>query len=91
MVFRESWAAKKSRIRGASPYGHLANWDVSLRYMPALLRADDVPVRFSHREDWWRFATRTTGSPTYPVIREDLASRERLMLGSIVGRWFHGL
>ncbi|PCH38077.1 hypothetical protein WOLCODRAFT_142388 [Wolfiporia cocos MD-104 SS10] len=26
-VFSESWAAKKSRIRQSSPYGHLANWD----------------------------------------------------------------
>lgn len=28
-VFSESWAAKKSRIRAASPWGHLATWDVS--------------------------------------------------------------
>ncbi|KAI6022687.1 kinase-like protein [Pisolithus marmoratus] len=27
VVFNESWTAKKSRIRHASPYGHLANWD----------------------------------------------------------------
>ncbi|EDR14837.1 uncharacterized protein LACBIDRAFT_290773 [Laccaria bicolor S238N-H82] len=27
VVFSESWATKKSRIRHASPYGHLANWD----------------------------------------------------------------
>ncbi|KAF9464718.1 kinase-like protein [Collybia nuda] len=27
VVFSESWAAKKSRIRHSSPYGHLANWD----------------------------------------------------------------
>ncbi|XAO25918.1 hypothetical protein I312_104751 [Cryptococcus bacillisporus CA1280] len=27
-VFRESWSAKKSRIRAGSPWGHLANWDV---------------------------------------------------------------
>ncbi|KAG1715702.1 hypothetical protein ID866_1465 [Astraeus odoratus] len=27
VVFSESWDAKKSRIRYASPYGHLANWD----------------------------------------------------------------
>lgn len=27
VVVSESWAAKKSRIRQASPYGHLANWD----------------------------------------------------------------
>lgn len=27
-VFKESWAAKKSRIRASSPWGHLANWDV---------------------------------------------------------------
>lgn len=27
VVFSESWAAKKSRIRQASPYGHLASWD----------------------------------------------------------------
>ncbi|KAH7914705.1 kinase-like protein [Hygrophoropsis aurantiaca] len=27
IVFSESWAAKKSRIRHGSPYGHLANWD----------------------------------------------------------------
>lgn len=27
VVVGESWAAKKSRIRQASPYGHLANWD----------------------------------------------------------------
>lgn len=30
-VFRESWAGKKARIRTGSPYGHLANWDVSVR------------------------------------------------------------
>lgn len=27
VVFSESWAAKKSRVRQESPYGHLANWD----------------------------------------------------------------
>ncbi|MCO5584876.1 hypothetical protein L7F22_038808 [Adiantum nelumboides] len=27
-MFRESWASKKARIRAASPYGHLENWDV---------------------------------------------------------------
>ncbi|KAI0934139.1 hypothetical protein AcV5_006082 [Taiwanofungus camphoratus] len=27
VVFSESWAAKKSRIRQTSPYGHLASWD----------------------------------------------------------------
>ncbi|OBZ75122.1 Phosphatidylinositol 4-kinase PIK1 [Grifola frondosa] len=27
VVFSESWAAKKSRVRQSSPYGHLANWD----------------------------------------------------------------
>lgn len=27
-VFKESWSAKKSRIRASSPWGHLANWDV---------------------------------------------------------------
>ncbi|KAI0341619.1 kinase-like protein [Trametopsis cervina] len=27
VVVGESWATKKSRIRQASPYGHLANWD----------------------------------------------------------------
>jgi len=27
-VFRENWAGKKARIRVASPYGHLLNWDV---------------------------------------------------------------
>ncbi|OAX44675.1 kinase-like protein [Rhizopogon vinicolor AM-OR11-026] len=27
VIFSESWAAKKSRIRHGSPYGHLANWD----------------------------------------------------------------
>ncbi|KAF8654185.1 hypothetical protein AX16_003714 [Volvariella volvacea WC 439] len=27
VVFSESWAAKKARIRSGSPYGHLANWD----------------------------------------------------------------
>lgn len=27
VIVGESWAAKKSRIRQASPYGHLVNWD----------------------------------------------------------------
>lgn len=27
-VFRESFASKTSRIRAASPYGHLASWSV---------------------------------------------------------------
>lgn len=27
-MFRESWAAKKARIRAASPYGHYESWDV---------------------------------------------------------------
>ncbi|KAK4047607.1 Phosphatidylinositol 4-kinase pik1alpha (PI4-kinase)(PtdIns-4-kinase) [Microbotryomycetes sp. JL201] len=27
-VFAESWSSKVARIRGASPYGHLANWNV---------------------------------------------------------------
>lgn len=28
VVFSESWASKKSRIRHESPYGHLASWDL---------------------------------------------------------------
>ena len=28
-MVRESWVAKRARIRSASPYGHLASWDVS--------------------------------------------------------------
>lgn len=32
-VFRESWSAKKSRIRAGSPWGHLANWDVSFAFL----------------------------------------------------------
>jgi hypothetical protein len=31
-VFKESWAAKKSRIRASSPWGHLANWNVGHIY-----------------------------------------------------------
>jgi phosphatidylinositol 4-kinase len=27
-VLQESWEAKRSRVRAASPYGHLANWDI---------------------------------------------------------------
>lgn len=27
-VFREAWAEKRSRIRAASPFGHLASWDL---------------------------------------------------------------
>lgn len=27
-MFRETWAAKKARIRASSPYGHLPSWDV---------------------------------------------------------------
>ncbi|KAK0548216.1 Phosphatidylinositol 4-kinase pik1alpha (PI4-kinase)(PtdIns-4-kinase) [Tilletia horrida] len=27
-IFRESWSAKKARIRASSPYGHLPEWDV---------------------------------------------------------------
>ena len=27
-MFKESWSDKRSRIRAASPYGHLASWDV---------------------------------------------------------------
>ncbi|KAI0748230.1 kinase-like protein [Daedaleopsis nitida] len=27
VVFSESWAGKKARVRQASPYGHLVNWD----------------------------------------------------------------
>ncbi|TFY82621.1 hypothetical protein EWM64_g1386 [Hericium alpestre] len=27
VVFSESWATKKSRVRQGSPYGHLASWD----------------------------------------------------------------
>jgi hypothetical protein len=27
-VFRESWQEKRARIRKASPYGHLANWEL---------------------------------------------------------------
>lgn len=27
-MFRESWSAKKQRIRASSPYGHFDNWDV---------------------------------------------------------------
>ncbi|KZV64921.1 hypothetical protein PENSPDRAFT_638963 [Peniophora sp. CONT] len=27
LVFSESWAAKRARVRQSSPYGHLASWD----------------------------------------------------------------
>ncbi|PWN18615.1 hypothetical protein BCV69DRAFT_284920 [Microstroma glucosiphilum] len=27
-MFKETWAAKKARIRASSPYGHLPSWDV---------------------------------------------------------------
>lgn len=27
-IFQESYERKKARVRHASPYGHLANWDV---------------------------------------------------------------
>ena len=35
-VFKESWTAKKARIRSSSPWGHLANWDVSLHSISIL-------------------------------------------------------
>lgn len=38
-MFKESWTAKKSRIRASSPWGHLANWDVGIR-QPASAEAD---------------------------------------------------
>jgi phosphatidylinositol kinase/protein kinase (PI-3 family) len=28
VIFKESWNAKKSRIQAASPWGHLARWNV---------------------------------------------------------------
>lgn len=36
-VFRESWVTKKARIRAASPYGHLAAWDVRRPFSCAIL------------------------------------------------------
>lgn len=53
-VFRESWSAKKSRIRAGSPWGHLANWDVSFNSLflflvfSALLQEN--PVHFEEKE-----------------------------------------
>lgn len=43
-VFRESWSAKKSRIRAGSPWGHLANWDVSFTFL--FFRSSLPPLYF---------------------------------------------
>ena len=42
-VFKESWTAKKSRIRASSPWGHLANWDVGSRGVTDDMRAKSWP------------------------------------------------
>jgi hypothetical protein len=41
-VFQESYERKKARIRHASPYGHLANWDVRASFI-----FENVPGEFT--------------------------------------------
>ncbi|KZS99247.1 kinase-like protein [Sistotremastrum niveocremeum HHB9708] len=49
-IFSESWAAKKSRIRSASPYGHLANWDCTSVIVKAGadLRQEQLAINLIH-------------------------------------------
>ncbi|KAH8106978.1 kinase-like protein [Cristinia sonorae] len=57
VVFSESWAGKKSRIRQASPYGHLANWDcVSVIVKTGGdLRQEQLAVQLIHEfEQIWK-------------------------------------
>ncbi|KAF8844943.1 kinase-like protein [Paxillus ammoniavirescens] len=57
VVFSESWAAKKSRIRHGSPYGHSANWDcVSVIVKTGDdLRQEQVAVQLIHEfETIWQ-------------------------------------
>ncbi|KAG9023147.1 Phosphatidylinositol 4-kinase pik1alpha (PI4-kinase)(PtdIns-4-kinase) [Tulasnella sp. JGI-2019a] len=57
IVFRESWTAKKARIRSISPYGHLANWDcVSVIVKTGGdLRQEQLAVQLIHTfEEIWK-------------------------------------
>lgn len=70
-VVRESWLTKKSRIRSASPYGHLANWDVSTDTAPFTERmaAHDrlvFIVSVSDCQNGCRSSSRADGRSAYP-------------------------
>ncbi|KIY43419.1 hypothetical protein FISHEDRAFT_53124 [Fistulina hepatica ATCC 64428] len=57
IVVSESWAAKKSRIRHGSPYGHLANWDCVpvIVKTGADLRQEQLAVQLIHEfERIWK-------------------------------------
>lgn len=49
-MFRESWAAKKARIRAASPYGHYESWDVFSVIVKtgADLRQEQLAIQLIH-------------------------------------------
>ncbi len=70
-MFKESWTAKKSRIRASSPWGHLANWDVSLPYAKGK-RTDEGKGDLGDREDWDGFKAGTIGDTADRAIQSDL-------------------
>ena len=85
-IFQESHKRKKARIRHASPYGHLANWDVRTSFVlcdvPGNLRWSSVS--FCHCQDGCGLATRSASWPTYPRVCPDMEGGGLRMLGPIV-------
>ena len=76
-VFKESWTAKKSRIRASSPWGHLANWDVRRSKLTKLTIADVL----CDRQDRYRLAARATGHSAHRALQQNLQRGEERLLG----------
>jgi hypothetical protein len=73
-VFSESWAAKKARIRQASPYGHLGE---SLRATRRYHRTERhtcsvVGPLLVHRQDWRRSSSGAACDTSDPGLPQDL-------------------
>ena len=84
VVFSESWAAKKSRVRQESPYGHLGMC-VSNHPLPD----SDTPhsqlgLLTGNCQDWWRSPPRATCSSTRSRVQAYLEGGKLSLLGAIV-------
>lgn len=84
VVFSESWAAKKSRVRQESPYGHLGMC-VSNHPLPD---SDTPPSQLGlltgNCQDWWRSPPRATCSSTRSRVQAYLEGGKLSLLGAIV-------
>jgi hypothetical protein len=72
VVFSESWAAKKNRIRQNSPYGHLGEQAAVMVEQNVDHGSSSVGLYVCYRQNGWRFATRAARCAAYTRVSVDM-------------------